>query len=236
MTDPMDLTSPTTAPVHPHPRTGAALERLRRAMSDIEADISLHKGVYPFNHGRVTQSELCRRADVKKATLQNQVHKDTTRVEIIRWLDALNLKLTQTRASTRDRVTAIADDLVAEVQRLTQANADMQEQLGVARRRVVQLERESPTHRAQQSSTSMPQAPTATQFTSGTKLRHYKGGLYCVVSTCLIESTLKPGVLYKPLQGDKQETIWMRPMAEFQDMVPTESGPVPRFVLITESQ
>ena len=102
----MDLTLPPTAPAHTHqhPRTGAALERLRRAMTDIEADISLHKGVYPFNHGRFTQSELCRRADVKKATLQNPVHKDTTRVEIIRWLDALNLKLTQTLVDTRDRV------------------------------------------------------------------------------------------------------------------------------------
>jgi len=237
MTYPIDLTLPPTAPAHPPPRTGAALERLRRAMTDIEADISLHKGVYPFNHGRVTQSELCRRADVKKATLQNPVHKDTTRVEIIRWLEALNLKLTQTRVDTRDRVTAIADDLAAEVQRLTLANADIQVQLEADRGRIVQLERENATLRAQPSSTSMPfHAPNAIHFTTGTKLRHYKGGLYCVVGTCLIEATLKPGVLYKPLQGDKQDTVWMRPMVEFQDLVPTENGPVSRFVLITEHQ
>lgn len=76
--------------------------------------------------------------------------------------------------------------------------------------------------------------PNANQFTAGTKLRHYKGGLYVVVGTCLIEATLKPGVLYKPLQGDKQDLTWMRPMPEFQDMVTTVDGSVPRFVLISE--
>ena len=45
-------------------------------------------------------------------------------------------------------------------------------------------------------------APTVNQFKPGTQLRHYKGGLYNVVGTCLIEATLKPGVLYKPQQGD----------------------------------
>ena len=59
------------------------LQRLRKAMQDIEAEIAQHQGVYPFNHGRITQSELCRRADVKKATLQTPLHKDTTRVEVI---------------------------------------------------------------------------------------------------------------------------------------------------------
>jgi hypothetical protein len=76
--------------------------------------------------------------------------------------------------------------------------------------------------------------PNANQFTVGTKLRHYKGGLYVVVGTCLIEATLKPGVLYKPLQGDKQDVTWMRPMTEFQDMVTTADGSVPRFALVSE--
>lgn len=79
-------------------------------------------------------------------------------------------------------------------------------------------------------------APTATQLKPGTHLRHYKGGLYTVVGTCLIEATLKAGVLYKPQQGDKQDVIWMRPASEFQDMVATPDGPIPRFVLISEPQ
>ena len=79
-------------------------------------------------------------------------------------------------------------------------------------------------------------APTVNQIKPGTQLRHYKGGLYNVVGTCLIEATLKPGVLYKPQQGDKQDVIWMRPISEFQDMVATPDGSVPRFVLISDAQ
>ena len=121
----MTLPSPEFTPAtlsleHAHPRTEAALQRLRNAMREIEAEVATHQGVYPFNHGRVTQSELCRRADVKKATLQNPVHKDTTRVEVMAWLDTLAVRLTQTRDGTRERVTAVADDLTSQVQALTQ--------------------------------------------------------------------------------------------------------------------
>ena len=121
----MTLPSPEFTPAtlsleHAHPRTEAALQRLRNALREIEAEVATHPGVYPFNHGRVTQSELCRRADVKKATLQNPVHKDTTRVEIMTWLDTLAVRLTQTRDGTRARVTAVADDLGSQVQALTQ--------------------------------------------------------------------------------------------------------------------
>jgi hypothetical protein len=126
-----------------HPRTGAALERLHKAMRDIEAEVVAHQGVYPFNYGRVTQSELCRRADVKKATLQNPLHKDTTRVEIMRWLDELASRLTQTRTSTRERVTAVADNLTSEVERLTQANQEVQERLNQAELLVAQLQQEN---------------------------------------------------------------------------------------------
>jgi len=73
-------------------------------------------------------------------------------------------------------------------------------------------------------------------YQPGAQLRHYKGGLYTVVGTCLIEATLQPGVLYKPLQGDMQDTVWMRPLADMQEMVSTEHGAVPRFVLMSEAE
>lgn len=123
-------------PDKPNARTAAALARLRQAMHDIEAEIAAHHGIYPFNHGRVTQSELCRRADVKKATLQTPLHKDTTRVDILRWLDGLSTQLAHTRDATRERVTEVADGLAAEVQRLTLA-------LESAEQRVAQLEEEN---------------------------------------------------------------------------------------------
>jgi len=135
--------SPVTAGAKPNPRTEAALERLRKAMHNIEAEVLANHGVYPFNYGRVTQSELCRRADVKKATLQNEVHKDTTRVEVMRWLDELNSKLTLTREGTRERVTTVAENLAAEVQRLTLACQEAQERLAQAQQRIEQLQQEN---------------------------------------------------------------------------------------------
>jgi hypothetical protein len=60
------------------------------------------------------------------------------------------------------------------------------------------------------------------------------GGLYRVVGACLIEATLQPGVLYQPLQGDMQDVTWMRPLAEFNDMVPSPDGPRPRFVIVPD--
>jgi len=136
-------TKPLTTPDKGNARTEAALKRLRTAMAAIEVDVMAHQGIYPFNHGRVTQSELCRRADVKKATLQNPLHKDSTRVEIMAWLDVLNAKLMQTRDNTRERVTALADDLAAEVERLTLANQALQRQLDAAELLVAQLQQEN---------------------------------------------------------------------------------------------
>lgn len=115
-----------------HPRTQAMLQRLHQAMHDIEAEIATHQGVYPYNHGRVTQSELCRRADVKKATLQTPLHKDTTRVEVMAWLDRLSLQLAETRDAARERVTAVAEDLAQELQR-------MQRELAQAQARIAEL-------------------------------------------------------------------------------------------------
>lgn len=109
-----------------NPRTQAMLQRLQRAMRDIEAEIAAHSGVYPYNHGRVTQSELCRRADVKKATLQTPLHKDSTRVTVLAWLDGLASQLAHTRDATRERVTAQADTLATQVAELQAALTDAQ--------------------------------------------------------------------------------------------------------------
>lgn len=75
-------------------------------------------------------------------------------------------------------------------------------------------------------------APEAGHFKPGMQLRHYKGGLYVVVGSCLIEATLETGVLYKPLQGDMQDVTWMRPLSEFQDTVKVAQGSVPRFAVV----
>lgn len=133
---------------HSHPRTEAALQRLRQAMRAIEAEIEAHQGVYPYNHGRMTQSELCRRADVKKATLQNPVHKDSTRVEIMAWCDAINARLMSARDQARvipaDPASGQAQpDQTAAIERLTREHELLLQRLGAAERRIAELEREN---------------------------------------------------------------------------------------------
>lgn len=79
----------------------------------------------------------------------------------------------------------------------------------------------------------MPQSTaTASAIQPGATLRHYKGGVYRVVGLCRIEATLKTGVLYQAGQGD-EEVLWMRPLAEFGDLVTTPDGVVSRFVVVT---
>jgi len=119
-----------------NPRTKAMLQRLRAAMRNIEAEIATHHGIYPFNHGRVTQSELCRRADVKKATLQTPLHKDTTRLDVMQWLDGLASTLQHSRDATRQRITAQADCLTLEVRRLS-------DELTVAHQKITALTEEN---------------------------------------------------------------------------------------------
>lgn len=145
----MTRTNPLSSSTNANPRTEAALNRLRKAMADVESEVYANNGVYPFNHGRVTQSELCRRADVKKATLQTPLHKDTTRVQILRWLEELNGTLAQTRDGTRERVTAVADHLSTEVTRLTDALQAALLQLGIAEQSLAALRLENAELRRQ---------------------------------------------------------------------------------------
>ena len=65
----------------------------------------------------------------KKTTLQNPLHKDTTRVVIMTWLDTLTARLMKTRDAARERVTLVADDLSTQVQELTELLQSSQAEL-----------------------------------------------------------------------------------------------------------
>lgn len=128
---------------HSHPRTEAALQRLRQAMATVEAEIEAHGGSYPYNHGRMTQSELCRRADVKKATLQNPVHKDATRVEVMSWCDAINARLIQARDMARLETGPVASLDDSSRAALRQERDELRRQLDAALRHSAELAREN---------------------------------------------------------------------------------------------
>lgn len=136
-----DLEVPASGAGHAHPRTAAALQRLRQAMATIESEIEAHGG-YPYNHGRMNQSELCRRADVKKATLQNPVHKDTTRVEVMDWCDAINARLMQRKDAARVETgpVAVRDEASTTLQ---QECDELRRQLDAALRHNAELAQEN---------------------------------------------------------------------------------------------
>ena len=135
------LPIPVTEKVSPRPE--AAIARLHRAMHEIVLGVRQNEGIYPRNYGRVTQSELCRRADVKKATLQNSLHKDTTRVEITDWLDGLNAILVQTRTGVRERVTECSDGLRVELEMAAKALQAAEANVGVLQHRLREMEKEN---------------------------------------------------------------------------------------------
>lgn len=62
--------------------------------------------------------------------------------------------------------------------------------------------------------------------------RHYKGGLYTTVGSCLMAGTNEPLVLYQELYGESR--IWVRPLAEWEAAVSIEgSAEVVRFTRVS---
>lgn len=96
--------------VHAHARTEQVRDRLRDAMKKIELEIEDNNGIYPFHGGRLSLSEVCRRAGVHKVTLQGSSHKTTTKPMVENWLLGITKALTTGRKTVRKTVTARADD------------------------------------------------------------------------------------------------------------------------------
>jgi hypothetical protein len=57
--------------------------------------------------------------------------------------------------------------------------------------------------------------------------RHYKGGLYEVISTARHSETLEPMTVYRALYGE--HGLWVRPAAMFTEQVTIEGVLQPRF-------
>lgn len=73
-------------------------------MDAMDEEIKANAGVYPHNRGRITQTEVCRRAAVSKVTLQGPAHKTTTKVDVDSWVAAHNIKSApEVQRATSDR-------------------------------------------------------------------------------------------------------------------------------------
>lgn len=90
-------------------RTDAVRARVRTAMRQIEIELEQNDGLYPLNHGRITQAEVCRRAKTSPAVLQGKVHKGTTLIEVNEWVARVNAKLIKGHKKVRAEVTERAE-------------------------------------------------------------------------------------------------------------------------------
>lgn len=62
--------------------------------------------------------------------------------------------------------------------------------------------------------------------------RHYKGRDYEVIGLARHSETEEPLVVYRTLYGDF--SLWVRPLAMWQETVVVEGRPVPRFAFVGE--
>jgi len=130
-------------------RTADFLRRIEAGKSAIEADVEKHEGIYPFNGGRLSIEEVCRRARIHAVSLHGPLHKDTTLKDLQRWLDDLLADMAVGKKEVRKAVTQRADDWQQRF--LDQANwvhryhvleAARLEELRAANVRISQLEAE----------------------------------------------------------------------------------------------
>lgn len=103
-----DLTSPGSIPAALRKaakrRTDEVTERLVAAMDSIKREMVENNGIYPSNKGRLNQSEVCRRADVSKVTLQGPAHKSTTKLIVDEFVASCLIKrVPQVRAAITNR-------------------------------------------------------------------------------------------------------------------------------------
>lgn len=91
-------------------RTQAVVKKLRDAQKTIEAEIEANEGIYPYNKGRVSQAELCRRAGISPVTLSTPAHRDTSRKMVDEWLVRIRSASITGRKSVRRAVTDRVDE------------------------------------------------------------------------------------------------------------------------------
>lgn len=64
--------------------------------------------------------------------------------------------------------------------------------------------------------------------------QHYKGPRYRVIGVARHSETEEELVVYRTCYGD--ESLWIRPLAMFTELVETPEGKVPRFRYLDEQQ
>ena len=90
-------------------RTDEVTRKLEKAKRAIEADIEKSGAIYPYNGGRLSEAEVCRRAGINPVTLLGKKHVQT-RKALKEWLAKLHASISIGSDVVRAEVTRRADD------------------------------------------------------------------------------------------------------------------------------
>lgn len=134
---------------HSRNRSTEFVKKIREAMQKIELDIEQNDGLYPFNGGRLTQAELCRRAGVTNVALQGAAHKHTTRIMVEAWLKTVTAGITTGRKAVRRAVTDRAENWKAQHKAIGTAYHITVLEMIEMKRRILELEQENVALREQ---------------------------------------------------------------------------------------
>ena len=118
---PQRHTPPKELIAHSAERTTKFVAKLTKAMREIEQDIAMNEGLYPYNAGRLSQAEVCRRAGVLNRSLQGKKHKDTTRVDVEAWRKGVLARIVSGKKDVRKMVTDRAEAWKNEANKAAQA-------------------------------------------------------------------------------------------------------------------
>lgn len=102
-------------------RTQAVVDKVRTAIAEIEREIDENEGLYPYNAGRLTKAEVCRRAGITAMTLQGPAHKGTTNTLVEQFLERVRVGTITGRSSVRKMVTERAENWKAMHARIANA-------------------------------------------------------------------------------------------------------------------
>lgn len=128
---------------HAKARSAAFVAKIQKAMNTIEEEIEENEGLYPYNGGRLSQAELCRRASVTNVALQAPSHKDTTRKWVEKWINSVHQRLTTGKKSVRKAVTDRMESWKEQHKAVATAYAVVILELGERDTRIEELEAEN---------------------------------------------------------------------------------------------
>lgn len=124
-------------------RRTETVNKFNSAIATIELEILQNDNIYPYNGGTINQAEVCRRANVKKAILQAETHKTTTKKIVDTWIEEANKKLITGKRNIRKAVTERVDNWKDEHEKLRDAYLIDMLKLEVAEARINKLEQEN---------------------------------------------------------------------------------------------